>query len=110
MKKDNIARFMQAHKQHIEDNGFTEKLTEQLKYYPQARKTVAKKSIVALILPCCSLLGVCVVLLLGGWQISFDTLLKSIASPNPLALMLCGLAAIALMFSLTLPAWLEDNL
>ncbi|MDR3184987.1 MAG: DUF5056 domain-containing protein [Prevotellaceae bacterium] len=110
MKKDNITRFMQMHKQHIEDNGFTGKLTNQLKYYPQARKMVTTKSVVALIVPCCSLLAVCVVLLLGGWQIPFDTLLKAIASPNPLALMLCGLTTIALMFSLTLPIWIEDSL
>jgi hypothetical protein len=111
MKKDNITRFMQAHKQHIGDVGFSEKLAAQLKcfYYPQAWKAIVKKTGIALIVPCCSLLAVWLVWLLGGWQVFFAALIKSAASPNSFAFIAYVLIAITLMFSLVLPVRLKDS-
>jgi hypothetical protein len=110
MKKDNITRFMQAHKQRIEDDGFSEKLAARLKYYPRARKVDAKKTGIALIVPCCSLLAVWLISLLGGWQVFFDALMKSMYATSPLAFMLYVLIAVTLMFLLVLPIQLKDNL
>jgi TRAP-type C4-dicarboxylate transport system permease small subunit len=110
MKKDNITRFIQAHKQHIDDNGFSEKLAAQLKYYPQARKASVRKTCLALVVPCCSLLAVWLILLLGGWQVVLDALLKSAASAAPLTSIPYVLIAITLMSLLALPVRLKDSL
>jgi hypothetical protein len=110
MKKDNITRFMQAHKQRIDDDGFSDKLAARLKYYPRAQKVDAKKTVVALIVPCCSLLAVWLVSLLGGWQVFFDALMESMHATSPLAFMLYTLIAATLMFLLVLPVRLKDNL
>jgi hypothetical protein len=110
MKKDNITHFIQAHKQHIEDDGFSEKLAKQLRYYPQARKINAKKTYLTLIVPCCSLLAVWLILLLGGWQVFLDALLKSVTSPAPLTFIPYVLIAITLMSLLVLPVRLKDSL
>lgn len=100
---------MQAHKQHIEDNGFTEKLANQLKYYPHARKIDARKTGIGLIVPCCSLLAVWMISWLGGWEVLLNSLLKSMASSNLLTFLLWVFIAIILMFLLILPVRLKDN-
>jgi hypothetical protein len=109
MKKDNVTRFIQTHKQHIEDDGFSGKLATQLKYYPPARKADVKRINIALIVPCCSLLAVWLVLFLGGWQVFFETLMKSMHSPSPLAFIPYVLLAVLLMFLLVLPVRLRDS-
>jgi hypothetical protein len=110
MKKDNITRFMQAHRQHIEDDGFSEKLAAQCKYYPRAQKVDTRRITVALIVPCCSLLAVWLVSLLGGWRIFFETLMGAINSTNPYAYILYVLLAAILMLLLILPVRLKDSL
>jgi hypothetical protein len=107
MKKDNIPQFMQTHKQHIEDNGFSEKLAAQLSYYPQTRKPDIRKTAVALIVPCCSLLAVWLVSLLGGWQVFLEALMKSMASASPLIFAGYVLVGAILMSLLVLPVRLN---
>jgi hypothetical protein len=110
MKKNDVARFMQTHKQHIEDNGFSEKLAGQLHYYSQARKINAKRTGVGLIVPCCSLLAVWLTSWLGGWREFFNTLMESMTSSNPLTFAVCILMALTLMLLLALPVRLKDNI
>jgi Flp pilus assembly protein protease CpaA len=100
---------MQAHKQHIEDNGFSETLANRLKRYPQAQKADRKRAGIGLIVPCCSLLAVWITSWLGGWDALFNALLKSMDASNPLTFILYVFIAITLMFLLILPVRFRDS-
>jgi hypothetical protein len=101
---------MQAHKQEIKNNGFSEKLATQCKYYPRAQKVDTRRITLALIVPCCSLLAVWLISLLGGWRIFFGALMGAINSANPYTYILYVLLAAILMLLLILPVRLRDSL
>jgi Na+/alanine symporter len=111
MKKDNLKNFMQAHKQQIQDDGFTKKIMEQLPAYPRIRETGRKEICINLIVPLFSLLSVAWIIIFGGCRALAEAITFIVSFlPNPVILALYVLITLAITALFILPVRLKERI